>query len=79
MERKCLPLTCASKDILVLAFNSIHFTVNVLKLQTLKKIITFSDVRNFRNYFCEKMLVFEILECGLYHEKKKAYMHVRIW
>ena len=45
-------------------------TVNVLKLRTLK-IINFSAVRNFRNYACEKMLVFEILECGLYHEKKR--------
>ena len=31
-------------------------------------------VRNFRNYVFEKMLVFEILECGLYHEKKKRYI-----
>ena len=31
----------------------------------------FSAVRNFRNYVCEKMLVFEILECVLYHEKKR--------
>ena len=30
-----------------------------------------SVVRNFRNYVYEKMLVFEILECGLYHEKKQ--------
>ena len=45
-------------------------TVNVLKLRTLK-IIIFAAVRNFRNYVCEKMLVFEILECGLYREKKK--------
>ena len=44
-------------------------TVNVLKLQT-RKIIIFFAVRNFRNYVYEKMLVFEILECGLYHEKK---------
>ena len=28
-------------------------------------------MRNFRNYVCEKMLVFEILECGLYREKKR--------
>ena len=44
--------------------------VNVLKLRTLKNNY-FSAVRNFRNYACEKMLVFEILECGLYHEKKR--------
>ena len=43
--------------------------VNVLKLRTLKNNY-FSVVRNFRNYLFEKMLVFEILECGLYHEKK---------
>ena len=41
-----------------------HSTVNVLKLRTLKKIF-FPAVRNFRNYVYEKMLVFEILECGL--------------
>ena len=39
----------------------------------------FSVVRNVRNYVCEKMLVFEILECGLYHEKKTVYMHVKMW
>ena len=47
-------------------------TVNVLKLQTLKKYY-FSAVRNFRNYVYEKMLVFEILGCGLYHEKNGIY------
>ena len=26
-----------------------------------------------------KMLVFKILECGLYHEKNKIYMHVKMW
>ena len=31
----------------------------------------FFAVGNFRNYVCEKMLMFEILECGLYHEKKR--------
>ena len=40
------------------------FTVNVLKLRTLK-IIIFPAVRNFRNYVSEKVLVFVILECGL--------------
>ena len=44
--------------------------VNVIKFRTLKNIIFFSAVRNFRNNVCEKMLVFEILECRLYHEKK---------
>ena len=34
-------------------------------------MIIFSAVRNFRNYVCEKKLVFEILECGLYCEKKR--------
>ena len=47
-----------------------EYTVNVLKLRTLK-IIIFSVVRNFRNNVCEKMLVFVILECGLYHEQKR--------
>ena len=46
-------------------------TVNVLKLRTLKNYY-FSAVRSFRNYICEKMLVFEILECCLYHEKKNG-------
>ena len=45
-------------------------TVNVLKLRTLK-IIIISTVRNFRNYVSEKMLVFVILECRLYHEQKR--------
>ena len=47
-------------------------TVNVLKLRTLKNNY-FSVVRNFRNYVCEKMLVFVILECGLYHEQNGIY------
>ena len=50
--------------------NRKKYTVNVLKLRTLKNKY-FSVVRNFRNYVCEKILVFEILECGLYHEKKR--------
>ena len=45
-------------------------TVNVLKLRTLK-IIIISAVRNFRNYVSEKVLVFVILECGLYHGQKR--------
>ena len=45
-------------------------TVNVLKLRILKNNY-FSTVRNFRNYVYEKIPVFEILECGLYHEKKR--------
>ena len=45
-------------------------TVNVLKFRTLK-IIIFSTVRNFRNYVSEKVLVFVILECGLYLEQKR--------
>ena len=49
---------------------SLKYTVNVLKVQTLK-IIIFSAVRNLRNCVSEKMLVFEILECGLYHEQKR--------
>ena len=48
-------------------------TVNVLKLRTLKNNY-FSAVRNFRNHACEKMLLFEILECGL-----TVYMHVKMW
>ena len=47
-------------------------TVNVLKDRTLIYFY-FSVVRNFRNYVSEKVLVFEILECGLYHEKKGIY------
>ena len=47
-------------------------TVNVLKLRTLKNNYFFA-VRNFRNYVYEKMSVFEILECGLYHEKNGMY------
>ena len=42
------------------------------KITNTKKLF-FSFVRNFRNYVCEKMLVFEILECGLYHEKNGIY------
>ena len=49
-----------------------RYTVNVLKLRT-QKIISFSAVRNFRNYVYGKMPVFEILECGLYHEKNGIY------
>ena len=45
-------------------------TVNVLKFRTLK-IIIISAVRNFRNYVSEKVLVFVILEWGLYHEQKR--------
>ena len=45
-------------------------TVNVLKVRTLKNNY-FSAVRNFRNYVSEKVLVFVILECGLYHEQKR--------
>ena len=45
-------------------------TVNVLKLRTLKNYY-FSAVRNFRNYVSEKVLVFVILECGLYHEQER--------
>ena len=48
----------------------ISYTVNVLKLRTLKNNY-FSAVRNFRNYVSEKVLVFVILECGLYHELKR--------
>ena len=48
------------------------YTVNVPRFRTLK-IIIFPAVRNFRNYIFVKMLVFEILECGLYHEKKRIY------
>ena len=44
-------------------------TVNVLKILTLIYFY-FSAVCNFRNNFSEKVLIFEILECGLYHEKK---------
>ena len=47
-------------------------TVNVLKLRTLKNNYFFV-VRNFRNYVYGKMPVFEILECGLYHEKNGIY------
>ena len=49
---------------------SLQLTVNVLKLRTLKNNY-FSAVRNFRNYVSEKVLVFVILECGLYHEQKR--------
>ena len=45
-------------------------TVNVLKFRTLKNNY-FPAVRNFRNYVSEKVLVFVILECGLYHEQKR--------
>ena len=45
-------------------------TVNVLKVRTLKNNY-FSAVRNFRNYVSEKVLVFVILECGLYHGQKR--------
>ena len=31
----------------------------------------FSAVPNFRNYVSEKVLVFVILECGVYHEQKR--------
>ena len=41
------------------------------KTSNTKKIIIFSVVRNFRNYVSEKMLVFVILECGLFHEQKR--------
>ena len=44
--------------------------VNVLKFRTLKNIF-FPAVRNFRNYISEKVLVFEILEFGLYQEQKR--------
>ena len=47
------------------------------KISNTKKIIIFSAVRNFRNYVSEKVLVFVILECGLYHEQKTVYMHVK--
>ena len=60
-------------DQLILQFLMEQFdtmpTVNVLKLRTLK-IIIFPAVRYFRNYVSEKVLVFVILECGLYHEQK---------
>ena len=36
-------------------------------------MIIFSAVRNFRNYVSEKVLVFVILECGLYHEQNGIY------
>ena len=49
--------------------SSLLDTVNVLKLQTLKNNYFFA-VRNFRNCVSEKLLVFVILECGLYHEQK---------
>ena len=47
-------------------------TVNVLKVRT-QFYYYFSAFRNFRNYISEKVLVFEILECGLYHEKNGIY------
>ena len=40
------------------------------KISNTKKFF-FSAVRNFRNYVSEKVLVFVILECGLYHEQKR--------
>ena len=46
-------------------------TVNVQKVRTLIYLFIFSAVRNFRNYVSEIVLIFEILECGLYHEKKR--------
>ena len=45
-------------------------TVNVLKVLTLINSFCFR-CSNFRNYISEKVLVFEILECGLYHEQKR--------
>ena len=44
-------------------------TVNILKFRTLENNY-FPAVSNFRNYISEKVLVFVILECGLYHEQK---------
>ena len=54
----------------MLQWDSLNYTVNVLKLRTLKNNY-FSAVRNFRNYVSEKVLVFVILECGFYHEQKR--------
>ena len=47
--------------------------LNVLKFRTLKN--NYFPLSNFRNYVSEKMLVLEILECGLYHEQKR-YIHM---
>ena len=41
------------------------------KITNTKKIIIFLTVRNFRNCVSEKVLVFVILECGLYQEQKR--------
>ena len=43
------------------------------KISNTKKIIIFGPVRNFRNYVSEKVLVFEILECGLYLYQNGIY------
>ena len=45
--------------------------VNVLKLRTLKNNYFFPLFVILEITFVKKMLVFEILECGLYHEKKR--------
>ena len=44
----------------------------MVKVRTLK-IIIFSAVHNFRNYVSEKVLVYKILECGLYHKQNGIY------
>ena len=44
-------------------------TVNVLKLRTLKNNYFFPLFVILEITFMKKMPVFEILECGLYHEK----------
>ena len=41
------------------------------KISNTTKYIFFPAVRNFRNRVSEKVLVFEILECGLYHKQKQ--------
>ena len=41
------------------------------KITNIKNNYFFSVVRNFRNYVSGKVLVFVILECGLYLEQKR--------
>ena len=41
------------------------------KITNTKILIYFFAVRNFRNYVSEKVLVFVVLECGLYFEQKR--------
>ena len=49
------------------------YTVNVLKLRTLKNNYFFPLFVILEITFMEKMAVFVILECGLYHEKNGIY------